>query len=180
MNFIEDLLADIKTKQAGEVPESFKKHQKGSKDSDKDSDDKGDDKDDDKDDKKKKDKDDEKKASALFSELAELNPELKKLASLEAESLFLANLKHSQVFGGSSVKEAALSPADEEQIFNAEFESHTMKLAAADPEYAQIIEREQTKAAFDQGCYEELLAIKQAHNIDDATFGQILAEVGIQ
>ena len=131
-----------------------------------------------KNDKDDKDDDSEKKGSALFSELLALNPELQKLASLEAESLFLANLKNSQLFG-SSVKEASLSPADEENIFNAEFESHTLKLAAADPEYAQIIEDEQIKVAFDEGCYQELLAIKQAHNIDDATFGEILAEVGI-
>ena len=47
-----------------------------------------------------------------------------------------------------------------EALFNAVFEDQTQKLAAYDPEYAEILEAEQVKMAFNQG-FEELLVAAQ-------------------
>lgn len=110
-------------------------------------------------------KDDEKKAADqqlaekaafdLFAQVADLPDDLKKLAAMEAEAEFFADLQRQQAFGFQAQKEA--SEADYGSLFNEVFEAHTAKLAALDPEYAMMLEQEQQKMAFNQG-YEDAMA----------------------
>lgn len=51
--------------------------------------------------------------------------------------------------------------ASAEELFNAAFEDQTQKLAAADPEYAHILEAEQVKMAFNQG-FEQVVYAAQS------------------
>lgn len=57
------------------------------------------------------------------------------------------------------LKQAAIYEAQQtEDLFEAAFNNHIAKLAAADPEYAAILEMEQAKTAAFQYAYEATLA----------------------
>jgi hypothetical protein len=106
-------------------------------------------------------KDSEKKAAEraafdLFAQVADLPDDLKKLAAMEAEAEFFADLQRQQAFGFQTEQKQA-SDADYQNLFNEVFEMHTAKLAALDPEYAMVLEQEQQKLAFNQG-YEDAMA----------------------
>jgi hypothetical protein len=72
-----------------------------------------------------------------------------------------AQLQH-QAYEQELLKQAAVYEAEQtEALFDAAFNEHTAKLAALDPEYAQILQAEQEKLAFDQAYYETLAAYGQ-------------------
>lgn len=152
MSFIEDLLNEITQKQAADdnkgedkKPPFFEKKDDDKKDSD---DKKEDKKDDDK-------KDGEKDASELFSKLASLHPELQKLASYEADVRLLAAMKEADLRQAlNPAQKAASAEMDVEaqrHVFNAAFATQMSKLAALDPEFQEILDFEQKKAAFNEG-----------------------------
>lgn len=154
MSFIEDLLDEIKSKRASD---------------DRDEDDKKE-----KDEKKEEEREGDEKSAALFADLDLLHPELKKLAAMDVTAAFLADLKRAQLFGQKSA-----SALDEESVFNAAFSERIQKLAALDPEFAQILETENTKQAFNAGFADQLEQIKVANNLTDEEMYYFLAQNGL-
>lgn len=151
-----------KKDEKGERENAFRERMKGKKDKDKDEDDK------------------KKSAGALpvldgslLADLESLPEDLRKLASARATASFLADMARSQTFGGAPAapalqeptKEAAAGfgqeqPFDASDLFNQVFELHTAKLASLDPEFAAILEHEQTKMAFNQGFEDTVLELQ--------------------
>lgn len=156
MSFIEDLLDEIKSKRASDEHEEDKKEEEKKKKED------------------DEDKGDEEKSATLFSELDLLHPELKKIAAMDVTAQFLADLKRAQLF---SQKQAGL--IDEEAVFNAAFSDRIEKLASFDPEFAAILDAENTKQAFNAGFSDQLEQIKVANNLTDAQILNFLAQNGL-
>lgn len=67
-----------------------------------------------------------------------------------------------QAYEQEMLKQAAIYEAEQtEALFDAAFNEHTAKLAAADPTYAQMLFAEQQKMAFDEAFYQTLAAYGQ-------------------
>jgi hypothetical protein len=168
--YIQSLIDEITASQATKLASDHEKDEKHEKS------DKKDDKSDKKDrgreffEKMRGKKDDEKKAAVktaaeraafdLFAEVADLPDDLRKLAAMEAEAEFFADLQRQQAFGfGGAAKQA--SDDEYAALFNEVFEAHTAKLASFDPDYAVMLAEEQQKMAFNQG-FEDAMAELQA------------------
>lgn len=156
-NFVENLLKELNvgTKQASEKeddkkdgkPAFFEKKDEDKKDKD-------------------EDKKDEKSASTkdIWEQLAELPEDLKKLASQEAQAMFNADIKRTELLGGATkaASQSTMTPEQEVALFNDAFNDQTMKLASQDGEYAELLYQEQVKMAFNMGFEQAVNEVKQA------------------